>query len=161
MEKSHPREGRRKNYLVQCPNEPVFVPSMVYLVYCKKKAGGFTAYVQLTRRLVRWQVAELFPGATYAEAFTSGYTRARSTVFGRADDNDGLTVTHGTPVYRGVSAKETFEQAEARRARQQAKCKALTAATKRKLGDFVNYLPHKKRKASSVDLYQSLNKRAK
>lgn len=140
------REAKKKNWLVSTPNAPSLSTSMHHLVYNKKKTGTYTAYVQLKKPLYRHVIAELFPGATYVEPFAEGYTKGRKAAFGRLVENDGPTVVlGGDPIYRGIPAQETFQQAEARRQRQYLLCRPQKR-TYDKLGAFAQYLPLKKRK---------------
>lgn len=147
------RESKRKNWIISGATQaPVFDPQiMKFLVVNKKKAGYYAAFIQHKVAQCRMDVIDRFPGAFYVEPTTAGVNVARKTVFGTLAENDGPTVSYGTPTHRGIPEKETFEQAEARRARQAAYAKRPMAYTtaKRKFGPFAEYVPHlplKKRK---------------
>jgi ribosomal protein L37AE/L43A len=138
-----PRESKRKNWIISgAPVAPVFDPQVLkFLVVNKKKAGFYAAFVQHKVAQHRMDVIDRFPGAFYVEPTTAGVNVARKTVFGTLAENDGPTVSYGTPTHRGFPA-------EARQAAY-AKRPLAHSTSKRKFGPFAAYIDHmplKKRK---------------
>lgn len=143
------KEAKRKNWIVSsAPLAPVFDPqAMEFMAVNKKKAGWYAAFIQFKKPQYRIVVIDLFPGAGYVESTPSGVNMARKTVFGTLAENDGPTVSHGSPVHRGIPPNETYEQAEARRQRQDMICRKRKAQSQEnRLGEFYKHLPVKYRK---------------
>ena len=107
-----------KNWFYRGPEKPEMNEYIHHMV-SQQHTDGWSAYMQMKgKHNTRGKMLSKFPGATYLEPCRLGYVNAKQGVQLPLHTRVGSAVIEGAPpVYRGIPAEETFEQAEIRRQR--------------------------------------------